>query len=150
MLRPCARVFGGNASMSLRPGSACLLASSALIAATLASAPAAAAEPRGYVFNWFLPATSFHDDDCPKGVNPISEVFYHRILKDKGYSPAEVDKLLEGFPNDGAYKEVITVRGRNGENVYADPSSVPDPGMLYAEGRYAYGMNLDGKDKKGD
>lgn len=140
--------------MSLRPhsvrsGSACLLASAALVAATLASAPASAAETRGFVFNWFLPATSFHDDDCPKGVNPLSEVFYRRILKDMGYSPKEVDELLSGFPNDGAYKEVITLRGRNGENVYADPASVPDPGMLYAEGRYADGMNLDGKVETG-
>ena len=134
--------------MSLRPRLACLLASSVLFAAALTGS-ASASETRGFVFNWFLPATSFHDDDCPKGVNPLSEVFYRRILKDMGYSPKEVDDLMFGFPNDGAYKEVITVRGRTGENVFADPASVPDPGMLYAEGRYADGINLDGKVETG-
>jgi hypothetical protein len=143
---PIPSAAAGVGSVTRRARKAVLgsLAAGAALAAL--SGAAAASETRGFVVGWFYPAIYFADEACPDGPNPLSEVFYHRILKDMGYTPAEVEKHLEGFPNEGTYKEITTVRGRNKENVFANPTSVPDPGMKYAQGTKSYGFNLDGKE----
>jgi hypothetical protein len=120
-------------------------AGAAAVAGLLAwSGPAAAGETRGYVMNWFYPTGHFGDGDCPSGPNPLSEVFYRRLLKEMGYNPKQIDDVLEGFPNEGLYKEIVIVRGRNHENVYYQPWTVPDPGMKTVEGKFASGFNLNG------
>lgn len=43
-----------------------------------------------------------------------------------------------------AITEHLNRRGRNGENVCLDPTSVEDPPLSIIEGKYAYGINLDG------
>ena len=117
--------------------------------AGLAASSAAASETRGYVVNWFYPAIHFSDEACPGGPAPISEVFYHRLLKEMGYSPKEIDEQLKGFPNEGKYRDTTAMRGRdangNPVNVFAHPESTTDPKMKEAVGKYNLGFNLNGK-----
>lgn len=108
---------------------------------------AVAGETRGFVVDWFHLATLNGKESCPHGLNPLSDVFYKRDLRNLGYSPAEVENLLKDFPN-GAYLPIVTKRGRvNGQpvNIYAQPWTEPDPGLITVEGKRAYGFNLDGK-----
>ncbi|MBY0510061.1 MAG: hypothetical protein K2P94_07890 [Rhodospirillaceae bacterium] len=107
-----------------------------------------ASETRGFVVDWFHLATLSGQESCPTGLNPLSDVFYKRDLRNLGYSAKEVEELLKDFPN-GAYLPIITKRGRvDGKpvNIYAQPWTQPDPGIKIVEGKRAYGFNLDGKD----
>jgi len=121
-----------------------------LAALTVAALPAKA-ETRGYVVSWFGVSTYYGgDSDCPKGLNPMSTEFYKRELLRLGYSEADATKLLKDFPGtpgqpDGEYVNIMIHRGANKANPYANPTSVPDPGLKTIEGKYAYGFNLDGK-----
>jgi len=125
-----------------------------LLLAAASPPPAGAAETRAYVMSWFYPAIHFSEEACPGGPAPISEVFYHRILKEMGYSPKEVAELLKGFPNEGKYRDVTAMRGKdangNPVNVFAKPETTHDPNMKAAVGRHSLGFNLDGKVDESD
>jgi hypothetical protein len=119
---------------------------------------AAHAESRSYVVNWFHVATYRQDDDCPTGLNLAQRPLYVRILNELGYSGSDIEKILDGIPDDGGTdargrqaREIGTYRGRiDGKevDVYSHPYSVPDPNIKLAMGRYANGFNLDGKGPK--
>ena len=120
----------------------------ALSGACFGAATASAGEARGFIVDWFHLATLSGTESCPHGLNPLSDVFYKRDLRNLGYSPAEVENLMKDFPN-GAYLPIVTKRGRvNGQpvNIYAQPWTEPDPGLKTVEGKRAFGFNLDGKD----
>src|SRR5262249_55567344 len=107
---------------------------------------------KGFVVDWLYLATQDGSVGCPNGVNPLSEVFYRRILREMGYAPDKIENLLKDFPN-GEYIPITTNRGRiDGKpvNVYANPTSVPDPHIITVTGKTAYGFNLDGKDSPDD
>ena len=116
--------------------------------AALMSSAAGAGETRGYVVSWFYPsaAAQVAETDCPKGITPDAATNVIRMLKELGKSPAEVEKIMEDYPNNvGTH---IGQRGRiDGKPVspYVNPTSVPDPKMSTVEGRTAFGFNLDGK-----
>ena len=121
------------------------------LAATLAivSAPgASAAETKSFVVNWFYLASYFSDGDCPNGLNPSAADFYRRDLLRAGHSKDEIDAALKDFPGEGGAPQpwipLVIVRGNGKDNIYADPSTAPDPGIKIVTGRFGYGFNLDG------
>ena len=79
-------------------------------------------------------------DECPEGFNPsYDEIWWWGISKE--------DRAK--FTDDGLksrldrYFNAIR-RGPNGEDVCMNPASVKDPPLRQAEGKLAYGMDLDG------
>ena len=108
----------------------------------MAALPASAGETRGFAVSWFQPAMYFGDGDCPDGTNASED--FKAILEKKGLAPDVVKTLLD-HPNSPEFAKEILNRGPHGENVCADPASVPDPGMKTVQGHVAYGFNLDGK-----
>ncbi len=124
----------------------------AVLAGVVAWPGAATAETRGYVVSWFFPSVAAQDTeiDCPRGVNPDAATNVMRMLKEQGKTPAEIEKLMEEFPNN-VYSH-IAMRGRiNGKPVspYVNPLSVPDPNIKVVEGKLAHGFNLDGDESTG-
>jgi hypothetical protein len=111
----------------------------------------AVAETRGYVVSWFYMAAASQDDDCPDGFNEPSEKLARKVLQDMGKSPEEIDALFKDFPNN-LYRAIV-MRGKiDGKpvNVYPNPTSEPDTHIKIAQGKVAYGFNLDGKDGPND
>jgi len=119
---------------------------------------AIAAETKGFVVSWFNVAeyADPQNRDCPHGVNDGPEIYYRRELKQSGLPQAQIDKYINEFLDLSKAQQTIPVaqmRGRiNGKpaDVYADPTSMPDPHLKLVEGPIGYGFDLDGKDKKGD
>ncbi len=115
-------------------------------------------ETRHYVVRWFHVATYMQEDDCPQGLNLAQRPLYVRILTDLGYTARDIDRILDGIPDNGGTdarhrqaREIGTMRGRiDGKevDVYVHPYSVPDPHIRLAQGRYANGFNLDGREDK--
>ncbi len=111
----------------------------------------ALAETRSYVISLFVQAAYSQDGDCPKGLNPLPEVYFSEDLKNVGVPPAEIGRIIEGLKGGVATPEArdaLVNRGRiDGKpaNAYAYPTSVPDKHQPAVEGRYAYGFNLSGK-----
>jgi hypothetical protein len=122
---------------------------SALLAATMLGATAAhAGETRGYVVNWFYmtPAVESAEKDCPGGLNPPADQIFARILKELGTPPADIEKALADFPFSSGGQTAM--RGRiDGKpvNVYTNPTSIKDPNIKTTQGKFATGLNLDGK-----
>src|SRR5579859_409538 len=117
-----------------------------LILGGLAWQSASATETRGYVVSWFHRAAYSQDGDCTNGINPVSEVFVKKILTDMGKTPEQQAALLKDYPTN-VFGPLI-MRGKiDGKpaNVYANPTSVPDPQISTVNGKFAYGFNLDGK-----
>lgn len=120
-----------------------------------AASQAMAAETRAYAVSWFHVAAYVQEDDCPQGVNPVAKPLYQRILKDLGYTPDEIQTILEGNLGEGGKdkngrnsRDIGTYRGKlDGQpvDVYVHPYTVPDPKIHLAQGRYANGFDLDGK-----
>ncbi len=112
------------------------------------SAQAAAAESKSFALNMFTVATIQTEDNCPHGLNPLSDVYYERELKRLGKSPTEIEELMKDFPS-GGYQPLVIMRGRdedgNPVNIYANPEAQPDPNIHLVEGNAGFGFNLDGK-----
>jgi hypothetical protein len=129
------------------------LAGCGLIAGTLGFSDARADWHRAFVIEWHEPAfyygakegISAPGTDCPKGTNP--EMDWRKILKTSWRSDAEVDRILN--PEDPQRPLYGGLRGPNKENVYEQPWSVPDPGLVGVSGNLAFGFNLDGNEKTG-
>jgi hypothetical protein len=133
------------------------LAAAVLLLSALAP-PATAGQTRGFVVSWFNQAeyADPQNRDCPHGVNDGPEIYYRRELTQSGLPKAEVDKYINEFLDLSKAQKTIPVaqmRGRiNGKpaDVYAIPTSMPDPHLKLVEGPMGYGFDLDGKNKKGD
>ncbi len=112
------------------------------------SAQAAAAESKSFALNMFSPATIQTEENCPHGLNPLSDEYYERELKRLGKSPTEIEELMKDFPS-GGYQALVIMRGRdedgNPVNIYANPEAQPDPNIYLVEGDAGFGFNLDGK-----
>ncbi|HEX5005692.1 MAG TPA: hypothetical protein VFV70_01185, partial [Hyphomonadaceae bacterium] len=88
--------------------------------------------------------------DCPKGTNP--EIDWIKVLTDAGYSLSEAKWLRDPAnptrnPNHG--QNQMAFRGKDRANVYTDPTSTPDPGLVGVTGKIAEGINLDGNTRNG-
>lgn len=111
------------------------------LAAALLAGTAAAAETRGFAVTWFMPAMYNGEDDCPKGMQP--PIDFKDLFTRQGRSPAEVKSLIDN-PISPPFVKALTFRGKDGANVCEKPTSAPDPGLVTAEGKHAFGMDLDG------
>ncbi len=122
------------------------------------AAPAMAGQTKGFVVSWFNQAEYADPQgrDCPHGVNDGPEIYYRRELKQSGLPQAQIDKYINEFLDLSKFKTTIPIaqmRGRiNGKpaDVYAIPTSMPDPHLKLVEGPMGYGFNLDGKVGKND
>jgi hypothetical protein len=132
--------------ISFRPGVALAVA----LAALISGAAAAAAESRSFVVSYFYDANwSDGKTDCPDGTNLSAIDFYRRDLARMGKTHDEIETALKDFPGEGGLKQpwvpMVATRGNGKDNVYANPTTMPDPGLKEVKGKYAYGFNLDGK-----
>jgi hypothetical protein len=135
--------------------------SAAGMAVVLASAfpsGAMAAWTKTYVLEWSEPAMYYGarsgvidpGTDCPNGTNP--EVDWVKVMMDAGYTREEAQWLRN--PANPTRSPVhgqnqMAFRGKDRANVYTDPTSTPDPGLVGVSGTIAEGLNLDGNDKTG-
>ena len=130
----------------------------AALALTLAATPALAAWTRTYVVEWNEPAMYYGaktgvtapGTDCPNGTNP--EVDWIKVLVDAGYTPEEA-KWLRNPANPTRSpvhgQNQMAFRGKDRANVYVNPTSTPDPGLVGVSGTIAEGVNLDGDTRTG-
>ncbi|HTJ64334.1 MAG TPA: hypothetical protein VL899_11035 [Alphaproteobacteria bacterium] len=116
------------------------------VAGVLAMGAQALAETRGYAVTWFQPAMYTGDDDCPDGLNKSPD--FAAIFKAEGKTAEQIKDLID-HPNSKEFGLAVINRGPHGENVCADPASVPDPQLKTGKGKIAWGFNLDGKTDDG-
>jgi hypothetical protein len=124
-------------------------------AAALLPLSAAADWHRSYVIEWNEPAMYFGGGeeagvndpgtDCPQGVNP--ELDWVQVLVNAGYTREEAEWLRN--PANPSRSPVhgqnqMAFRGKDRANVYSNPLSYPDPGLVEMTGNIAEGLNLDG------
>lgn len=120
-------------------------------AVTALAASPASAETKSYAVSWFAQAMYSQDGDCPDGVNLPWKEHRIEILKDYGYTDAQIEAMVEDELSNGsrAIQNFIAMRGRiDGQptNPYTFPSTVIDPQLHFVKGaKYGYGFNLDGK-----
>ena len=113
-----------------------------LIAVALSLGPAthawAQAQTLGFVvtqWNTAMYETLFMDE-CPEGPAPGNyEIWESSVTPEKRRSYPE--RLITQLRH-------VNYRGPNGEDVCAEPTSVQDPPLRIVEGKYAFGLNLDG------
>jgi hypothetical protein len=111
-----------------------------------------------YVIEWNEPAMYYGaktgvidpGTDCPKGTNP--EIDWVKVLVDAGYSREEAEWLRN--PANPTRSPVhgqnqMAFRGRDRANVYTNPTSAPDTGLVGVSGTIAEGIDLDGNRKNG-
>jgi hypothetical protein len=135
------------------------LAIGGLLAMTAAlAAPAFADWTRSYVIQWNEPAMYYGaasgvtepGTDCPKGTNP--EIDWIAVLTRHGYSPTEAKWLRD--PANPTRSPVhgqnqMAFRGQGRQNIYINPESYPDPGLVGVSGSIAEGLDLDGDPRTG-
>lgn len=111
---------------------------------------AIAAETRSFVVSYFYDANySDGKTDCPDGTNLSAIDFYRRDLARLGLPHEKIEEALKDFPGEGGLAQpwvpLVMTRGNGKDNVYANPTTSPDPGQKTVQGKYAYGFDLDGK-----
>ena len=111
-----------------------------------------------YVVEWNEPAMYYGaktgvidpGTDCPKGTNP--EIDWIQVLVDAGYTLEEA-KWLRNPANPTRSpvhgQNQMAFRGKDRANVYVNPTSTPDPGLVGVSGTIGEGINLDGDEKTG-
>lgn len=126
---------------------------------SLSAVGAAAAEwQKSYVIEWYEPAHYYGTDtgvvdagtDCPAGSNP--ELNYQKVLMDAGYTAEEAQWIRDPespyrLPNHGSNQ--MAFRGKDRANVYTQPWTYPDPGLVGVSGTISQGMDLDGDTSNG-
>lgn len=126
---------------------------SLLIGALLLSPPVHA-EPwsRSFVIDWWGNASYYGakepnqpGTDCPNGTNPEND--WARLLHEAGYEGEELKRLLD--PENRERTKFYGLRGPGRTDVYRNPTSVPDPGLVGVSGSISYGFNLDGDESTG-
>jgi hypothetical protein len=132
-----------------------LLATLGCAAAVLAgAATSAAAESRGFAISVIHTATYGSKENCPKGGNGGPVEIKQRILMAQGYTREQAVQILANMGKDEKGEKVeITKRGRVNDqlvNVQNYPASAPDPKIETVQGRFAYGLNLDGRNDPSD
>src|SRR5690349_7387784 len=134
------------------------IALGALTAALVFPAAAWADWTRSYVVEWNEPAMFYgaktgvteKGTDCPAGTNP--EFNWEKVLVEAGYTPLEAKWLRDPAnptrsPVNG--QNQMAFRGKDRANIYTNPTSMADPGLVGVTGPTTEGINLDGNDKTG-
>ena len=111
-----------------------------------------------YVIEWNEPAMYYGaktgvidpGTDCPAGTNP--EIDWVKVLVDAGYALEEA-KWLRNPANPTRSplhgQNQMAFRGKDRANVYVNPTSTPDPGLVGVSGAIAEGLNLDDDETTG-
>ena len=122
------------------------------------TAPNARAETRGYVISMIHTATYANEDTCPSGGNGDTVDIRTRRLLGAGFGEEAALRIIGngGVDDDGNRVDITRLHGSsaeaggqpwNGQPV--SPGNVPalsaDPGIESAQGRFAYGFDLDGE-----
>jgi hypothetical protein len=131
-----------------------LVGAGIVVASIPFSQAARAAETRGYVVSWFVPAMNSIDGykDCPDGVNPDQAQLLTSILRDKGLPEKEVASLTAPEAVQRNFNRLAPFRGKIGTetvDVYLHPLSKRETIKLL-DYPYGLGFNLDGRDGKGN
>jgi hypothetical protein len=124
----------------------------------LAPSAAFAAWTKTYVIEWNEPAmyygakTGVIDPgaDCPAGSNP--EIDWIKVLMDAGYTKEEAEWLRNpANPTRSAVhgQNQMAFRGKDRANVYVNPESTPEVGLVGVTGSIAEGIDLDGNKRNG-
>lgn len=128
-----------------------------IVAALLATAPAGAAETRGYVISWFATATYNLDfkANCPEDRNGGQIAYRLRTLKQLGYPDDVANAIVQDEEHPLAREanqraETRAVVNGKPASIYNYPEAVPDPNLELSSGKFAYGFDLDGKTKPND
>jgi hypothetical protein len=113
---------------------------------------------KSYVIEWNEPAMYYGaktgvidpGTDCPQGTNP--EINWVKVMVAAGYTLEEAQWLLSPAnpsrsPNHG--QNQMAFRGKDRANVYVNPTSTPDPGLVGVSGTIGEGINLDGDETTG-
>jgi hypothetical protein len=142
----------------MRTGHYFMAAISAMAASAAFSSPALAGWTKTYVIEWNEPAMYYGaksgvidpGTDCPEGTNP--EIDWIQVLTDAGYTREEALWLRNPAnptrsPIHG--QNQMAFRGKDRANVYTNPTSTPDPGLVGVSGTIAEGLNLDDDVKTG-
>ena len=114
-----------------------------VIACVALAAPAAHGRTLGFAVTTWNTAIyeSRFMDECPLGLNPGNDEFWWR-----GLSKEERGTLTEnGMITQIERMGISLMRGRNGENVCQTPTSATDTLLKTAQGKWSYGVNLDGE-----
>lgn len=119
---------------------------------------ASAGWARTYVVEWNEPAIYYGakdgvtepGTDCPAGTNP--EVDWIKVLTNAGYTREEAEWLRN--PANPTRSPVhgqnqMAFRGKDRANVYVNPASTPDPGLVGVSGDIGEGIDLDGSKQTG-
>lgn len=128
------------------------------LVAFAAPCAAMAAWTKSYVVEWNEPAMYYGakagvidpGTDCPKGTNP--EIDWVKVLMDAGYTREEAEWLRNpANPTRSAVhgQNQMAFRGKDRANVYVDPTSTPDPGLVGVSGTIAEGIDLDDNEQTG-
>jgi len=75
-------------------------------------------------------------DECPEGPTPGNQEIWESTISPeqrRSYPTRLVTQMRH-----------VNYRGPNGEDICAEPTSVKDPPLKIVEGKYAYGIDLDG------
>ena len=119
---------------------------------------AMAAWTKTYVVEWNEPAMYYGaksgvidpGTDCPKGTN--AEIDWIKVLVEAGYTEEEA-KWLRNPANPTRSpvhgQNQMAFRGKDRANVYTNPTSTPDPGLVGVSGNVGEGVDLDGNKKNG-
>lgn len=107
------------------------------------------AETRGFAISLIYTASYTAQDNCPQGGNGGPAEMKQRILLKQGYSKEEALSIIarddvskKGKPIDFRMRGTIAGKPASITNF---PQSYPDPKIETAQGRFAYGFDLDGK-----
>ena len=107
------------------------------------------AETRGFAISLIYTASYTGDDNCPRGGNGGPAEMKQRILLKQGYSKEDALSIIarddvskKGKPID--FRRRGTIAGKPA-SITNFPQSYPDPKIETAQGRFAYGFDLDGK-----
>ena len=121
----------------------------ALVSVLVGAPSAAFAETRGYVISMVHTATWGDTDTCPQGDNGgLADLKTRRLVR-RGFSEAEAIAILAngGVDGDGNRVPINELPRLDGREVNPGniPVLAPDPDIRTAQGRYAYGFNLNGR-----
>jgi len=126
------------------------IAALGLAAAALSPAAAQAAWTKAFLINWMEPAFYYGGPDtgsaialgtdCPKGVNTMD---WDKLLITSYRSPQRIAEINNPEYSRPMFLSHLAFRGPKKENVYENPTSVPDPGLIVVEGKLAEGLDLD-------
>jgi hypothetical protein len=122
------------------------------------SGSAFAAWTKTYAVEWNEPAMYYGaksgvidpGTDCPNGTNP--EIDWIKVLMDAGYTREEAQWLRN--PANPTRSPVhgqnqMAFRGKDRANVYTNPTSTPDTGLVAVSGTIGEGIDLDGNKNNG-